>query len=67
MGVRVEGGRPRPPEQLAKGRPLATVHPENEGIEEETDQPLHLAAGAAGHGGADEEIGLARSAVEEQG
>ena len=67
MRVRVERGRPRPPEQLAKGRPLAAVHAENEGVEEEADKPFHLATGAVGHGGADEEIGLPGSAVEQQG
>ena len=54
-------------DQGAPGKPCAEIHPHNQGVDKQPDQPFHRRLGAPGNGRADENIMLTAIALEQQG
>jgi hypothetical protein len=66
VGKRLQGRLPHPVEERAEGRVAAEVGPQRQVVEEQADQPLQLAAAAAGDRRAHAEILLPEDAQEER-
>jgi hypothetical protein len=67
VGEGPQGHLPHPAQQLAEARVARAVGAQHQGVDEEPDQPLQLAARAVGNRRAHGDVVLPRAAVEESG